>query len=137
MLHIGRCSPSLRILYHYHQLLIQKPDSLQKRVSRPCWCRICSRRFLAHKYLAKIDALRLVLLYALRYETHASNQTRELEALLRREKDATDEEVALVRAILQYGGSARRGGDLFGSKKGMFKKMGTSLSRGIKGVENV
>ena len=45
--------------------------------------------------------------------------------------------VALVRAILQYGGSARRGGDLFGSKKGMFKKMGTSLSRGIKGVENV
>ena len=84
------------------------------------------------------DALRLVMLYALRYEGQ-ENATPRLRAQLR-EKAGGDREkrrrVALVDDIIKYAGSKQRSGDLYGNTKS-FLARATQLVSGIRGVENI
>ncbi|MES1914904.1 MAG: hypothetical protein MHM6MM_006929 [Cercozoa sp. M6MM] len=87
------------------------------------------------------DKLRLVLLFALRFEQQAKHDDLPtLRAYLRDE--AGDDEtlrrrVDAVDALLRFAGRNARRGDLFGHEKSMLRKLGTSLKRGIRGVENV
>ena len=84
------------------------------------------------------DALRLVMLYALRYEGQ-ENAVPRLRAQLR-EKAGDDREkrrrVALVDDIIKYAGSKQRSGDLYGNTKS-FLARATQLVSGIRGIENI
>jgi len=81
------------------------------------------------------NKVRLVILYALRYEREPSNRISKFCGILG-EQGGTAEQQRLVPLILQHYGTAMRAGDLFGnkSKLSVFQKQ---LRRGLKGVENV
>ena len=82
--------------------------------------------------LATVDALRLAMLYALRYETKSNNQISQIKQRLR---DRDCDQVNLIDTLLNYAGASKRGGDLYGNKSFMasIANMGTML----KGVQNV
>jgi len=83
----------------------------------------------------KMDKLRIVMLYALRYETNSSNElTNFIEKLFQAGLDK--DTIALVSALLKYAGNNQRSGDLF-LKNNLFKFFKKNLTRGIKGVENI
>ncbi|VDN19643.1 unnamed protein product [Cylicostephanus goldi] len=81
--------------------------------------------------LLKRDALRLVLLYALRFEGNPSNDLNSLVNLLKRDMDCAN----IVRSLLKYGGAGRRKTDLFG--EGSTMEMTKRFIKGLKGVENI
>jgi len=89
--------------------------------------------------LAGIDALRLVMLYALRYEDRSGNQTEALKRTLStRNGDAcSSAQIQLIDIILEYAGAAKRGGDLYGQQKGVLSNLVKSVTKGVNGVENV
>ncbi|KIH58592.1 Sec1 family protein [Ancylostoma duodenale] len=112
------------------------------------------RALINHPKTTSLNALRLVLLYALRFEGNPNNDLNGLLNLLRRDADGAN----MVRALLRYGGSARRKSDLFGEGSTMeMTKRGKSLRemdsycqsdgneiahnmrfiKGLKGVENI
>lgn len=81
------------------------------------------------------DALRLVLIYALRYESSSSNACPALvEDLFAR--GLTQGDVNLISQIIGYGGNAVRGGDLFRNKS-ILKKLKKRYNRGLSDIENV
>lgn len=86
--------------------------------------------------LVGIDALRIVLLYALRYEERSGNQIAALKRTLQQRKGVSPTQIALVDTILSYGGAAKRGVDLYGNK-GLLGSIAKSLKKGVVGVENV
>jgi len=81
------------------------------------------------------DKVRLVMLYALRYEKSATSLDAFTEKLAEWEVSAKHRR--LIDRILQYAGNSQEGreSDLFGTKgaAGLFKKM----TGGLKGVENI
>jgi len=83
--------------------------------------------------VTNMERLRLVLLYALRYEHDSS--ILELKQLLS-SKGIGEEQIALVDQLLQYAGSHIRSGDLF-QNKSFFASAKGNLTRGLKGIENV
>jgi len=89
---------------------------------------------LASHHVKAPDKLRLALLYCLRYEGFAN---------VDRVKSALDdarlpaEKIALVDAVLRYGGKAVRGPGLFGADKSIMAKMSHQLKTSLEGVENV
>eukprot|EP00946_MAST-07B_sp_MAST-7B-sp1_P004100 g4100.t1 len=86
--------------------------------------------------LVGIDALRLVLLYALRYEERSGNQISALKRTLQQRKGVSPTQIALIDTILAYGGAAKRGVDLYGNK-GLLGSIAKSLKKGVVGIENV
>merc|ERR1719160_719219 len=81
------------------------------------------------------DRLRLVLLYALRYEHDSSLQ--QIRGELNRANGGMDEtEARLPDQLLEYAGSAVRSGDLF-QNKSLLAQAKATVSKGFKGVENV
>ncbi|KNC51521.1 vacuolar protein sorting 45A [Thecamonas trahens ATCC 50062] len=81
------------------------------------------------------DALRLVLIYALRYETNSSNACSQLVSALF-ERGLTQADVQLISDIVGYGGTSVRGGDLF-KNKSILKKLKKRYRRGLEDIENV
>ncbi|CAD7963568.1 unnamed protein product [Amoebophrya sp. A120] len=86
--------------------------------------------------LNNMERLRLVLLFALRYE----NERGAIDSLkeeLRRSK-IDPEQIQLVDCLLKYAGANVRGGDLFGNKTWLNAGL-TRLAKGLsfKGIENV
>eukprot|EP00937_MAST-01D_sp_MAST-1D-sp2_P002826 g2826.t1 len=81
------------------------------------------------------NKVRLVVLYALRYERNSGNKTALLKTVLR-DNGVPAEEVRLVDAVLEYGGAGCRGGDLFGDKT-MLAKFSRSVKQGLEGAVNV
>lgn len=79
-----------------------------------------------------MEQLRLVLLYALRYEHDSSVQ--QLKSELR--KNIGEDQVAFVDIILRYAGSHVRGGDLF-SNKSFLAQATNKFQKGFQGVNNV
>ncbi len=83
-----------------------------------------------------MERLRLVLLFALRYE----NETESIEALKAelRSNNIEQSQVDLVELLLRYGGQQARGGDLFGNKS-MWNLGLNKLQKGLnfRGIENV
>jgi len=81
------------------------------------------------------NKLRLVLLYALRYEREPSNRIAKFTDLLS-QAGASPEQTALVQCMLQHYGAAHRTGDLFGNKS-VLTSLKKSWARSVKGVQNV
>uniref|UniRef100_A0A8C4SV22 Vacuolar protein sorting-associated protein 45 n=1 Tax=Erpetoichthys calabaricus TaxID=27687 RepID=A0A8C4SV22_ERPCA len=73
------------------------------------------RRLLQHPKVTKLDSARLVMLYALRYEKHSSNNLPGLMEDLNR-KGVSEEYRKMVQAVVEYGGKRVRGSDLFTPK---------------------
>jgi vacuolar protein sorting-associated protein 45 len=80
------------------------------------------------------EALRLVLLYALKYETHSNNDIVGLISKLK-ERGLPEDKINLVHGILKYGGVRRRKSDLFGS--GELSAVTKRFMKGLQGVENI
>eukprot|EP00928_Gymnodinium_smaydae_P023726 TRINITY_DN19465_c0_g3_i1.p1 TRINITY_DN19465_c0_g3~~TRINITY_DN19465_c0_g3_i1.p1 ORF type:complete len:566 (+),score=123.06 TRINITY_DN19465_c0_g3_i1:79-1776(+) len=83
--------------------------------------------------VTNMERLRLVLLYALRYEHSASIE--QLKDVLR-SKGIAEQQVALVDQVLRYAGSHARSGDLFGNKS-FLAQARSKVANSFKGVENV
>jgi len=79
-----------------------------------------------------MEKLRLVLLYALRYEHDSSVQQLKFEL----RKSMGEDQVTLIDCILRYAGSHIRGGDLF-SNKSFLAAATNKIQKGFKGVPNV
>lgn len=77
--------------------------------------------------MGNIDALRLVMLFALRYESH-SGQLRQLEEALRT-KGLGSSDIALIDNLLAYGGAAKRSEDLFGQGSGVLSGLSSRVKR--------
>eukprot|EP00753_Platysulcus_tardus_P006118 PLAT13992.4.p1 GENE.PLAT13992.4~~PLAT13992.4.p1 ORF type:complete len:593 (-),score=309.18 PLAT13992.4:232-1920(-) len=92
---------------------------------------------ILHPQVSAVDALRLVLLFALHYEKtdRDGGEVRALKGMLR-EKGVSEDDVGLVDSVIRYAGEDVRGGDLFGNKSFIAKGL-TSIKRGLAGVENV
>ncbi|KAJ3300080.1 vacuolar protein sorting-associated protein 45 [Borealophlyctis nickersoniae] len=78
--------------------------------------------------------IRLVLLYALRYEKSQTNLTQQLVDLLAR-NGVSEKKVALVAQMIQYAGTDQRLEDIF-SNQNVFART-KNVFKGLKGVENV
>lgn len=83
--------------------------------------------------ITNMERLRLVILYALRYEHDGSIS--QLKDLLRN-RGIGDDQVALVDQVLRYAGSHARGNDLF-QNKSFFAQAKSAVASSFKGVENV
>lgn len=79
--------------------------------------------------------LRLVLLYALRYERHPQNALRILLGMLESVAHLSSADLAVVDIMLSYAGAAARQGELFDDDS-IFSKARSGI-KGLKGVENV
>mmetsp|Transcript_16400 Transcript_16400/g.55827 ORF Transcript_16400/g.55827 Transcript_16400/m.55827 type:complete len:570 (+) Transcript_16400:155-1864(+) len=84
--------------------------------------------------LREEERVRLVMLFALRWEGDGDRQAAQLVDRLC-QTGVRRELVELVRAVVKYGGEARRSGDLFGSRS-LFAKA-SKMMGGLKGVDNV
>ncbi|XP_061162873.1 vacuolar protein sorting-associated protein 45-like [Saccostrea echinata] len=92
------------------------------------------KSLLSSDKLQPLDMLRLVMLYALRYESHSNNDISGLLDVLRK-KGVSDKLRNLVPAVLEYGGRKARGSDLFGNQDAV--AMTKRFFKGLKGVENI
>lgn len=81
------------------------------------------------------DKLRLVMLYALRYEGANDKGLPQMRDLLHR-AGVGPEGIHLVTAVKEYAGNAKRFGDLF-SNRSFFAMASNTVRRGIGGVDNV
>lgn len=81
------------------------------------------------------DALRLVLLYNLRYEATAGNALREFMDQLH-EKGLNSSEISLIKKMVSYGGAAKRSFDLFENRDTM-ARMRSFINQPLKDVKNV
>lgn len=90
---------------------------------------------LANDKVRNEDALRLVLLYALTFSNHSSNDVRGLCRILERSRGFTPNEVKVVQQIIEFCGKKRQQTELLSSDhvKAFTKKM----IKGFKGVENI
>jgi len=79
------------------------------------------------------DKIKLLLLYALRYEINSSNQILALtQKLINLGVDT--EKVKLINAVLKYGGAQVRVGDLYSNRT--FTAIGKSFLKSFQGVEH-
>ncbi|UYV72688.1 VPS45 [Cordylochernes scorpioides] len=92
------------------------------------------RKLLSDPNIRDLDALRLVMLYCLRYEKHSSNDMSGLLDALRK-RGLPDKMIKSVNLLLEYGGSKHRTTELFSSDH--VRAMTQRVFKGLKGVENV
>lgn len=93
------------------------------------------RRQLANDNVSELDMMRMVSLYALRYERHSSNDVRGLFHMLSR-RGVSEHYEKHVTALIQYGGRDVRSSDLFGQNKTPLS-LTRRFFKGLKGVENI
>ncbi|KAG9296244.1 hypothetical protein G9A89_014836 [Geosiphon pyriformis] len=78
--------------------------------------------------------IRLVLLYALRYEKSQNNSIASLIDLLHR-NNVSEQKISLIQSMMEFAGADKRQDDLF-AKEGFFA-LGKMAFKGLKGAENV
>ncbi|KAL7552840.1 hypothetical protein ACHAWF_016086 [Thalassiosira exigua] len=83
------------------------------------------------------DKLRLGMLYALRYETATPDNAIPAVKEAMRRGGVPLEGVALVDAVLEYAGAAKRGPGLYGSGRDTASKLMKSFMTSVQGVSNV
>lgn len=88
---------------------------------------------LNNESVSNIDRLRLVMLYALRYEKESPVQLMQLFNKLAAQ--SAKYKPGLVQFLLKQAGVDKRTGDLFGNRD--FLNIARNMARGLKGVENV
>lgn len=82
------------------------------------------------------DKLRLGMLYALRYETAMQNAIPAVKEAMRR-GGVPPSNIALIDAVLKYGGAKVRGPGLYGTNQSSLSKMTKSFMTSVQGVSNV
>ncbi|XP_066577524.1 vacuolar protein sorting-associated protein 45 isoform X1 [Amia ocellicauda] len=92
------------------------------------------RRLLQNSRVSEVDAVRLVMLYALRYERHSSNNLPGLMEDLNR-KGVSERHRRMVQSMVEYGGKRVRGSDLITPTDAV--AITKQFFKGLKGVENV
>ncbi|MEE6491343.1 hypothetical protein FKM82_016184 [Ascaphus truei] len=92
------------------------------------------KRLLQDQRLPELDAVRLVMLYALHYERHSSNALPGLLTDLKN-RGVSDKHRRLVSAVVEYGGKRVRGSDLFNPNDAV--AITKQFFKGLKGVENM
>ncbi|XP_042632961.1 vacuolar protein sorting-associated protein 45-like [Cyprinus carpio] len=92
------------------------------------------RRLLQNPRVSEIDAVRLVMLYALRYEKHSSSILPSLLEELNR-KGVSERHRKMIKAVVEYGGKRIRGSDLIAPTDAV--AITKQFFKGLKGVENV
>ncbi|XP_077298329.1 vacuolar protein sorting 45 [Arctopsyche grandis] len=93
------------------------------------------RKVLSQESTRHIDAVKLVMLYALRYEKHTNNDTQGLLDILKKMGVAENLTRAVIE-IIEYGGTHSRQSDLFGHQDAV-KTITKRLFKGLSGVENI
>ncbi|XP_059453317.1 vacuolar protein sorting-associated protein 45 homolog isoform X1 [Corylus avellana] len=88
---------------------------------------------LNNESISNIDRLRLVMLYALRYEKESPVQLMQLFNKLA--SRSAKYKPGLVQFLLKQAGVDKRTGDLYGNRD--FLNIARNMARGLKGVENV
>ncbi|PAV87322.1 hypothetical protein WR25_09429 [Diploscapter pachys] len=134
--HVGLVSELSKIVSAQNLLEISEVEQTIVSGGDHSKCLERIKSLLNNPKTTQLNALRLLLLYSLRFETYPNN---EITALSRtvdskagsREFRATE----LVRTILRFGGASRRKSDLFGD--GSTIEMTKRFIKGIKGVENI
>uniref|UniRef100_A0A8C1ZYC3 Vacuolar protein sorting-associated protein 45 n=1 Tax=Cyprinus carpio TaxID=7962 RepID=A0A8C1ZYC3_CYPCA len=92
------------------------------------------RRLLQNPRLSETDAVRLVMLYALRYEKHSSSILPSLMEELSR-KGVSERHRKMVQSVVEYGGKRVRGSELIAPTDAV--AITKQFFKGLKGVENV
>uniref|UniRef100_A0A3B3BW83 Vacuolar protein sorting-associated protein 45 n=1 Tax=Oryzias melastigma TaxID=30732 RepID=A0A3B3BW83_ORYME len=92
------------------------------------------RRLLQNPRVSELDAVRLVMLYALRYERHSSSILPSLMDELNR-RGVSERHRRMVQAVVEYGGKRIRGSDLITPTDAV--AITKQFFKGLKGVENV
>mmetsp|Transcript_14787 Transcript_14787/g.22098 ORF Transcript_14787/g.22098 Transcript_14787/m.22098 type:complete len:586 (+) Transcript_14787:26-1783(+) len=90
---------------------------------------------IANPQVRVAEKIRLVMLYALRYERDSSNETKNLLSKLEQQGIPRDT-LSLIPALLRYAGFDQRCGDLFENTDWM-SRFASKLKSGLKGVENI
>jgi vacuolar protein sorting-associated protein 45 len=93
---------------------------------------------LASGPIDPFDALRLLMLYAIRYERSRPDKVSELRRFVESRVDLGPS-AGLLDALLRYGGSSVRGSSdmLLGAGGGVLTKLTSTVRRGLAGVSNV
>lgn len=94
-----------------------------------------TRRLLANPKVRNIDAVRLVLLYILRYEKTPGNEAQALRNDLQK-RGVSDTLCKMVFNVVEYAGATVRKSDIFGQNKNALA-MTKKFMKGLKGVENI
>ncbi|KAK2579234.1 hypothetical protein KPH14_008203 [Odynerus spinipes] len=92
------------------------------------------KKLINDERVREIDAVRLVMLYALHYENHASNQISGLLDLLKK-RGVSEKYIKLVHNILEYSGINNRQNNLF--DKESVVKITKKLFKELNGVDNI
>lgn len=92
------------------------------------------RRMLQNPRLSELDAVRLVMLYALRYERHSNSILPALMDELSR-RGVSERHRRMVKSVVEYGGKRVRGSDLITPTDAV--AITKQFFKGLKGVENV
>ncbi|KAI9548420.1 vacuolar protein sorting-associated protein 45 [Dissostichus eleginoides] len=92
------------------------------------------RRQLLNPRLSELDCVRLVMLYALRYERHSNSILPGLMEELSR-RGVSERHRRMVKAVVEYGGKRVRGSDLIAPSDAV--AITKQFFKGLKGVENV
>lgn len=80
------------------------------------------------------DALKLVMLYALRYQNHSNNNLSGLKHLLKK-RDIPENKTECIQKLLEYAGSDARQSNLFTMENAV--KVTKRFFKGLSGVDNV
>ncbi|XP_011211205.1 vacuolar protein sorting-associated protein 45 [Bactrocera dorsalis] len=92
------------------------------------------RKIIADERISVDDAIKLVALYALRYERHANCDTSSLLQIIKTRGGKT----AIVPSLIEYAGTHMRQGEIFNLVRiSDAVKLTRNLIKGLKGVENV
>ncbi|GAU89521.1 hypothetical protein RvY_02065 [Ramazzottius varieornatus] len=94
------------------------------------------RQVITNPKVTTLDALRLVLLYNLRFERDPARDSHTFTELLRR-KGAPDRWLQLSDKLIRFGGARFRLTDLFHSETVSANAFMRRLAKGIRGVENI
>jgi vacuolar protein sorting-associated protein 45 len=92
------------------------------------------KRLIQNPKTTDLNALRLVMLYALRFEGSNNNSLPSLTEILR-QRGLSNRHISAIRMLLDYAGVRKRQNDLFGDQSAM--EMTKRFIKGLKGVENV
>jgi vacuolar protein sorting-associated protein 45 len=93
------------------------------------------KRLIKDDKIRDLDILRLLSLYALRYERHASNELNTLKYEAQKHRKFPEKYIQFLQAILEYGGLKFRQADLFNTQTPM--AITRQFIRGLRGVDNV
>lgn len=92
------------------------------------------RKLLANDKVRQVDAVRLVLLYLLRYE-RTSNDIKNLRNELQK-RGANEVYIRMVYNMVEYAGAKVRSNDIFGQNQNALTNA-KKFMKGLKGVENI